>query len=139
MATGVISLMTMHVEDLKDKINNDTQGETSIQEEYFKDMKAEKKLTEELVDKKVNLENAVADREEDKSNKNAATATAVCRPVRPSQENPTSSETDPSWKPQTAAVGKGVSLTSGLTADSDVSSWSSDSEGCGYSWYHLAL
>ena len=112
--------------------------ETSIDEEYSKDMKAANKLTEELVDKKVNLEYAVADREEDKSNKNAATVTAVCRPVRPSQENPTSSETDPSWKPQTAAVGKGVSLTSGLIADSIVSSRTSNSEGCGYSRYHLA-
>jgi ribosomal protein S15P/S13E len=68
---GVISLMTMLIEDLQDEIKNDTKEEGATQEEYDKDMKAAKKLKEELVDKKVNLENAIADREEDKSDENA--------------------------------------------------------------------
>jgi len=68
---GVISLMTMLIEDLQDEIKNDTKEEGSTQEEYSKDMKAAKKLKEELVSKKVNLENAIADREEDKSDENA--------------------------------------------------------------------
>merc|ERR1719281_2396634 len=66
---GVISLMTMLIEDLQDEIKNDTKEEGATQEEYEKDMKAAKKLKEELVDKKVNLENAIADREEDKSDR----------------------------------------------------------------------
>jgi chromosome segregation ATPase len=68
---GVISLMTMLIEDLQDEIKNDTKEEGATQEEYSKDMKAAEKLKEELVDKKVNLENAIADREEDKSDENA--------------------------------------------------------------------
>ena len=47
MPNGDNSAMSdlMDVEDLIDKLNNETQEEASIQEEYFKDMKAEKKLS----------------------------------------------------------------------------------------------
>jgi len=64
---GVVSLMTMLIEDLQDEIKNEMKNEAETQLEYESEMDAAKKLKEELIEKKVNLEDTIAKRGEDKS------------------------------------------------------------------------
>merc|ERR1719468_1071452 len=63
----ILQLMTMLlIEDLQDKIKNETKDEEAMQLEYESEMAAAKKLEEELTEKKINLEETIAKREEDK-------------------------------------------------------------------------
>jgi len=64
---GVVQLMSMLIEDLHDEIKNEMKEEEETQLQYEKEMKAAKKLKEELIEKKVNLEETIAKREEDKT------------------------------------------------------------------------
>merc|ERR1719476_252582 len=64
---GVLQLMTMLIEDLQDEIKNEMKEEEETQLEYEKEMKAAKKSKEELIEKKVNLEETIAKREQDKT------------------------------------------------------------------------
>eukprot|EP00429_Kryptoperidinium_foliaceum_P067365 CAMPEP_0176062160 /NCGR_PEP_ID=MMETSP0120_2-20121206/30996_1 /TAXON_ID=160619 /ORGANISM="Kryptoperidinium foliaceum, Strain CCMP 1326" /LENGTH=724 /DNA_ID=CAMNT_0017395725 /DNA_START=59 /DNA_END=2233 /DNA_ORIENTATION=- len=65
-AKGIVSIMTMIIEDLNDEIKNGMKAEEEAQLEYESQMTAAKKLREELVAKKVSLEEAIAKRGEEK-------------------------------------------------------------------------
>jgi len=65
-AKGVVSIMTMIIEDLNDEIKNGMKAEEEAQLEYESQMDAAKKLKEELVAKKVSLEEAIAKRGEER-------------------------------------------------------------------------
>jgi len=65
-AKGIVSIMTMIIEDLNDEIKNGMKAEEEAQLEYESQMDAAKKLKEELVAKKVSLEEAIAKRGEEK-------------------------------------------------------------------------
>ncbi len=67
----VVQLMTMLIEDLQDEIKNGMKDEEETQLEYEAEMKAAKKLKDELVSKWVNLEETIAKREEDKTDEHA--------------------------------------------------------------------
>jgi len=64
---GIVSLMNMLIEDLEDEIKNGIKDEGKTQEEFEADMKAAEKLKEELIEKKVNLIDTIARREEEKT------------------------------------------------------------------------
>jgi hypothetical protein len=64
---GIISLMTMLIEDLNDEIKTGMEDEEQAQLEFEKMLKAAKKLKEELVSKKVSLEDVIAKRGEQKT------------------------------------------------------------------------
>jgi len=64
---GILSLMTMLIEDLNDEIKNGMDGEEEAQLEFEKMVKAAKKLKEELISKKVSLEDIIAKRGEQKT------------------------------------------------------------------------
>merc|ERR550537_1574406 len=68
---GIVSLMNMLIEDLEDEIKNGLKDEASEQEEHEKEMKAAETLKEELIEKKTNLEDSIAKREEEKSDEHA--------------------------------------------------------------------
>mmetsp|Transcript_28441 Transcript_28441/g.80831 ORF Transcript_28441/g.80831 Transcript_28441/m.80831 type:complete len:726 (-) Transcript_28441:28-2205(-) len=65
-AKGIVSILTMIIEDLDDEIKNGMKAEEESQLEYESQMHAAKKLKEELVAKKVSLEEAIAKRGEEK-------------------------------------------------------------------------
>jgi len=65
-AKGIVSILTMIIEDLDDEIKNGMKAEEEAQLEYESQMDAAKKLKEELVAKKVSLEEAIAKRGEEK-------------------------------------------------------------------------
>merc|ERR1719420_2405391 len=58
--------MTMLIEDLEDEIKNGTKDEMDAQGEHEKNMEVAKKLKESLEEKKTNLEETIAKREEEK-------------------------------------------------------------------------
>merc|ERR1719473_543929 len=64
---GIVSLMSMLIEDLEDEIKNGIKDEAKTQEEFEADMKAAETLKEELIEKKVNLIDTIARREEEKT------------------------------------------------------------------------
>jgi len=64
---GVLQLMTMLIEDLQDEIKNEMKEEEETQLEYEKEMAAATKLKEELIEKKVNLEETIAKRDQDRT------------------------------------------------------------------------
>jgi len=64
---GVISALTMIVEDLQAEVANGRKDEVSAQTEYEKAIATAKALRKELVEKKVNLETAIAKRQKDKT------------------------------------------------------------------------
>merc|ERR1719473_659662 len=64
---GIVSLMNMLIEDLEDEIKNGIKDEAKTQEEFEADMKAAETLKEELIEKKVNLIDTIARREEEKT------------------------------------------------------------------------
>jgi len=66
-AKGIVSIMTMIIEDLNDEIKNGMKSEEEAQLEYESQMSAAKKLKEELVAKKVSLEEAIAKRKGEKA------------------------------------------------------------------------
>merc|ERR1712173_99913 len=63
---GVISILTMVIEDLGDEIRNAMEAEEATQVEHEKQMASAKKLEEELTEKKVNLEDMIAKRTEER-------------------------------------------------------------------------
>jgi len=64
---GIVSLMSMLIEDLEDEIKNGIKDEAKTHEEFEADMKAAENLKEELIEKKVNLIDTIARREEEKT------------------------------------------------------------------------
>mmetsp|Transcript_127134 Transcript_127134/g.368062 ORF Transcript_127134/g.368062 Transcript_127134/m.368062 type:complete len:726 (-) Transcript_127134:88-2265(-) len=66
-AKGIVSILTMIIEDLNDEIKNGMKSEEDAQLEYESQMDAAKKLKEELVAKKVSLEEAIAKRKGEKA------------------------------------------------------------------------
>jgi len=64
---GVVSLMTMLIEDLQDEIKNDTKDEEETQGEYEDEMATAKKLKGELKDKVASLDVTIGKREKDKT------------------------------------------------------------------------
>jgi hypothetical protein len=64
---GIVSLMTMLIEELNDEIKNDTANEEKTHLEYEADRKSAKKYRAELVDKKTTLEQTIADRTQDRT------------------------------------------------------------------------
>jgi len=64
---GIVSMMTMIIEDLNDEIKNGMTNEEKAQLEFEEWLKAAKKLEEDLVAKKVNLGEIIAKREEEKT------------------------------------------------------------------------
>merc|ERR1719482_1546985 len=63
---GIISIMTMLIEDLKAEISNGVKDEVSAQAEFEKNVADAKKLIEDLEEKKANLESDKADQEQKK-------------------------------------------------------------------------
>jgi len=63
---GIVSLMTMLIEDLEDEIKNGTKDEVDAQLEHEKAMEVAKKLKESLEEKKTNLEETIAKRDEER-------------------------------------------------------------------------
>lgn len=63
---GIVSLMNMLIEDLEDEIKNGTKDEVDAQLEFERAMEVAKKLKDSLVEKKTNLEETIAKREEEK-------------------------------------------------------------------------
>jgi len=61
---GIISILTMLVEDLKDEVSNGIKNEVSSQVQFEKEMDAAKKLVETLTEKKVNLETDITNTNE---------------------------------------------------------------------------
>jgi chromosome segregation ATPase len=70
-AKGIISLMTMLIEDVKAEISNEIKAEEEAQVTYEKALAAAEKLLEELKTKKVNLEEAIAKRKKEKVDEEA--------------------------------------------------------------------
>merc|ERR1719284_2328038 len=66
-AKGIVSIMTMIIEDLNEEIMNAMRDEESAQLAYEKQMAAAKKLEAELLQKKIDLENMIAKREKEKA------------------------------------------------------------------------
>jgi len=64
---GIVSILTMIIEDLVDEVKNGVKDEISTQTEYEKALDTAKQLRKQLVDKKVNLETAIAKRGKDKT------------------------------------------------------------------------
>jgi len=62
-AKGIVSILTMIIEDLNDEIKNGMKSEEEAQLDYESQMAASKQLKEDLVAKKVSLEEAIAKRE----------------------------------------------------------------------------
>jgi len=67
---GIVSMLTMIIEDLVDEVKNGVKDEVSAQTEYEKAMDTAKKLRKSLVDKKVNIETAIAKRNKEKTEEN---------------------------------------------------------------------
>jgi len=67
---GIISLLTMIMEDLRDEIRNGMKFEEIAQLEFEKQLAAAEKLKAELEAKKVNLDSMIAKRTEDKNDEN---------------------------------------------------------------------
>jgi len=68
---GIVSLMDMLIEDLEDEIKNGIKDEAKTQEEFEADMKAAETLKEELIEKKTNLIDTIARREEEKTDEHS--------------------------------------------------------------------
>merc|ERR1711957_1083082 len=66
-AKGIVSIMTMIIEDVNEEIMNAMRDEESAQLFYEKQMAAAKKLEEDLLQKKINLENMIAKRKKEKA------------------------------------------------------------------------
>jgi len=64
---GIVSILTMIIEDLNDEIKNGMKNEEASQVDYEEQMDTAEKLREELIAKKVSLEEAIAKRNEEKS------------------------------------------------------------------------
>lgn len=64
---GIVSIMTMLIEDLNDEISNGMKNEASAQMEFEKQLAAATKLKEDLITKKNNLEETIARLGEEKS------------------------------------------------------------------------
>lgn len=64
---GIVSILSMIIEDLWDEVTNSVKDEMSTQAEYEKAMAAATKLKEELIEKKANLETAIAKRNSEKT------------------------------------------------------------------------
>ena len=67
MSKGAVSLMTMIIQDLEDEIVNDGKAEAKSQADYEASRDTAQKLKESLEDKKVNLENIIANKGESKT------------------------------------------------------------------------
>jgi len=57
---GIVSIMTMLIEDLNDEISNSMKAEASAQEEYEKQLAAAEQLKQDLITKVDNLETTIA-------------------------------------------------------------------------------
>jgi len=66
-AKGIVQILTMIVEDLNDEIKNDMKAEEQTQLEFETQLQAAEKLSAQLVEKKINLEQMIAKRSEEKS------------------------------------------------------------------------
>jgi len=64
---GIVSILTMIIEDLNDEIKNGMKNEEASQVAYEEQMDTAEKLREELIAKKVSLEESIAKRNEEKS------------------------------------------------------------------------
>merc|ERR1719440_1177674 len=67
---GIVSLFDYIIEDLNDELANEKKAEAESQADYEKEMDTAQKLYDELEEKKVNLENIIAKRKEDKKEEN---------------------------------------------------------------------
>merc|ERR1719335_1718200 len=68
---GIISILTMLMEDAEDEIKNGIKNEVAAQGDYEKKLDAAKKLVETLQEKKENLEEDKANTEEKKTDEEA--------------------------------------------------------------------
>jgi len=68
---GIVSILTMIIEDLNDEIKNGMKGEEVAQLDYEQQMATAQKLHDELVAKKLSLENAIAKRSEERGDETA--------------------------------------------------------------------
>jgi len=66
-AKGVLSLMTMLIEDLEDEVKNGIKDEAKAHEEFEDMLKSAKKVKEDLITKTTNLEEIIAKRGEKKT------------------------------------------------------------------------
>merc|ERR1719414_2607088 len=66
-AKGIVQVLTTIIEDLNDEIKNGMKAEEEAQLEYEGQMEAARKLREELVAKKVSLEEAISKRDAEKT------------------------------------------------------------------------
>jgi len=66
-AKGIVSIMTMIIEDVNEEIMNAMRDEESAQLAFEKQMAAAKKLEADLLQKKIDLENMIAKREKEKA------------------------------------------------------------------------
>merc|ERR1719409_1735548 len=66
MSKGIISLFDYIIEDLADELANEKKAEAKSQEEFAAEKATAEKLVKDLTEKKVNLENIIAKRKEDK-------------------------------------------------------------------------
>merc|ERR1719329_134513 len=69
---GVVSLLSMIIEDLKDEIKGGVDGEAAAQLDYEKRLAAAKTVQEELNNKKINLEETIATRNQELSDEQKA-------------------------------------------------------------------
>jgi len=68
---GIIQLLTMIMEDLNDEIKNDMRTEEAAQLEFEKQLAAAKKLKASLEEKKVNLQDMIAQRQQEEGEEQA--------------------------------------------------------------------
>jgi hypothetical protein len=73
-AKGVISLMTMLIEDLEDEVKNGIKDEAKEHEEFEKMLASAKKVKEDLITKTTNLEEIIAKRGEKKTEEHTTMA-----------------------------------------------------------------
>lgn len=64
---GIVAILSMIIEDLRDEVTNARKDEVTAQTEYEKAMATAEKLKDELLGKKVNLEDAIAKRGKEKT------------------------------------------------------------------------
>jgi DNA repair exonuclease SbcCD ATPase subunit len=67
---GIVSLLTMIIEDLNDEVTNETENEKEAQLSYEKSLATAEQLLSDLKAKKVSLEEAIAKRKKEKTDEN---------------------------------------------------------------------
>jgi len=67
---GIVSLLTMIIEDLNDEVTNETENEAEAQRSYEKSLATAEQLLSDLKAKKTSLEEAIAKRKKEKTDEN---------------------------------------------------------------------